>query len=274
VIRTIVVPVDGSEASEKILPHLSELFRAADAEVRFVHVADWSAFGVRRGRRYLEDLAVRARERFPYLQTEVLKGEPWFEILRYSIVNHADLIAMTTVRSAGFRKIFFGSTALELMRHSQIPIYLTRPTWAARPIRRILVPLDGSRTSQGILPIVADLARGADARVAFLTALENVELREPAERALRRVSGRFSRRGIPVESIVRPGEPVKEILAAAREEAADLIALGSHGREGSDRFFFGSVAEAVLTGADVPLLLRRKPRRIVRQAAAAATRQS
>ena len=266
-IRRIVVPVDGSAASEKILPHLSELFRAADADVRFVHVYDWTEGGYRRGREYLDGLAGRVRDRFPFVETELLKAdEPAFEILKYAIVNHADLIAMTTRSSSGVRKLLFGSTALELMRRSQIPLFLARPDWPARPYRKILVPIDGSKTSQGILPIVADLARGAAATVALLTVLPNDGVRGPASAALKRVGGAFVKAGIPVESILKPGEAVREILASARDEGADLIALGTHGREGSDKFFFGSVAESVIQGAAVPLILRRKPRTIARRA--------
>jgi len=262
-IRRIVVPLDGTETSERILPHLSELFKAADAEMRFIHVYDWSAPGFTRGRDYLKALAGRLADRFPHAQTELLRGDqPAFEIMRYSVVNHADMIAMTTRGSSGVRKLLFGSTALELMRHSQIPLFLARPSCPARPICKILVPLDGSKTSQGILPVVADLAKGAGARVRFLTVLPEVGVAELASRALKRVEAAFNKRGIPVETEVKPGDPVKTILQSARDDGADLIALGTHGRTGGERFFVGSVAESVIQGAERPLLLRRTARTV------------
>jgi nucleotide-binding universal stress UspA family protein len=267
-IRKIVVPLDGSEVSEKILPHVSELFRAADADIRFVHVYDWSEGGFTRGRDYLKGLARRLGDRFPSAQTELLKGAPAFEIMKYAVVQHADLIAMTTRGHSGVRKLLFGSTALELMSRSQVPLFLARPSCPSRPIRKILVPLDGSKTSLGILPVVADLARGTDAKVELLTLLPHDGVAEPASRELRRVSDLFNKRGIPVESLVKPGEAAAGILESAREVAADLIALGTHGRTGSDRFFFGSVAESVIQGAEVPLMLRRKPRTILKRRAA------
>jgi nucleotide-binding universal stress UspA family protein len=70
----------------------------------------------------------------------------------------------------------------------------------------------------------------------------------------------LSKRSIRVETLLSPGDPAKGILAAARSKDADLIALGTHGRRGTDRFFFGSVAESVLLGSEVPLLLRRTVR--------------
>jgi nucleotide-binding universal stress UspA family protein len=52
---------------------------------------------------------------------------------------------------------------------------------------------------------------------------------------------------------------VQEILAAAREYAADLIAMTTHGRSGLSRLVLGSVAESVLRLADVPILTMRFP---------------
>ena len=264
-IRTIVVPLDGSPGSESILPHLSRLFQAVNAEIRLVHVYDWTEAGFRRGRAYLENVTSRFAERFPGLQSDLLKGKPDFEIMKYAVVNHADLIAMTTRGSSGLRTALFGSTAQELLRHSQVPIYLARPLDPPKEIRRILVPIDGSKTSQGILPVVRDLAQGAGAHVTFLTVLPHEGEAERAQRALKRVATSFALRGVPVQTLVKPGEAVKEILDAARADGADVIALGTHGRTGSDRFFFGSVAEAVMQGAKIPLILRRTQKLPVRK---------
>jgi nucleotide-binding universal stress UspA family protein len=272
-IRCIVVPVDGTEASEQIIPHLSELIRAADAEIRFVHVYDWSESGFRRGRDYLKDLESRVADRFPTVHTELLKGMVPFEILRYSLIHHADLIAMTP-HSWGIRKLIYGSTSLELLHHSQIPLFLVRPSWPVRPIRKILVPIDGSKTSQGILPVVQDLARGAGAHVNLLTVLSRVGPSDPALRRLQRIGGGFESTGVPVLTLVRAGDPVREILEASRDLGSDVIALGTHGRTGSERFFMGSVAEMVIHGASVPLLVRRKPRTIPRRRVAVASSMS
>jgi nucleotide-binding universal stress UspA family protein len=56
---------------------------------------------------------------------------------------------------------------------------------------------------------------------------------------------------------VRRGHPADEIVAAARETGADLIAMSTHGRGGLGRLVFGSVAQAVLRHADMPVLLMR-----------------
>jgi nucleotide-binding universal stress UspA family protein len=60
-----------------------------------------------------------------------------------------------------------------------------------------------------------------------------------------------------VESRVRRGNAVDQIVAAARETGADLIAMSTHGRGGLGRLVFGSVAQAVLRQAEVPVFLMR-----------------
>src|SRR5262249_37160510 len=68
-------------------------------------------------------------------------------------------------------------------------------------------------------------------------------------------------RAIDTTSVVRVGRPEDEILAAARAEGADLIAMSTHGRGGLGRLLFGSVAEQVLRHAEVPVFLMRQVRR-------------
>lgn len=266
-IRKIVVPVDGSAASEHILPHVAGLLRAVDADVRLVHVTDTDSSAMRRGKEYLEGLRERARDLFPFVEGVLLTGEPAFEIHKYSVVHRGDLIALTTRGASGVRRVLFGSTAIELMRRSQIPLFLARPTWSARPIRRILAAIDSSRTSKGVLPAVSYLAGGAGATVVLVRVFPGQNGRETAEGTLRIEAEAIQSKGIPVETVVRRGDPAQGILATAVEEAVDLIALGTHGRRGTDRFFFGSVAESVLVGSEVPLLLRRTVRLPKRSAA-------
>lgn len=259
-IRKIVAPVDGSAASEHVLPHVAELYRAVDADVKLVHVTGTEPGAMRKGREYLEGLRERAREILPFAEGALLSGEPAFEILKYAVVEHADLIALTTRGASPVRRVLFGSTAIDLMRGSQVPLFIARPSWSARPLRRILTALDASRTSRSVLPMVADLARGAGATVVLIRILPDSEHGEAARLSLERAAEALANLSVRVETVLSPGDPAKGILAAARAKDADLIALGTHGRRGTDRFFFGSVAESVLLGSEVPLLVRRTVR--------------
>ena len=67
-------------------------------------------------------------------------------------------------------------------------------------------------------------------------------------------------RGLAASVCSRLGDPASEILAAVKDEQADLIAMTTHGATGLERWLLGSVAENVLRHCDVPLLVLRTRR--------------
>ena len=69
------------------------------------------------------------------------------------------------------------------------------------------------------------------------------------------LQGALARRGRTVRTAVRSGQAAEQILACARLERVRLIAMSSHGRSGLRRALFGSVAQAVLRKARLPVLL-------------------
>jgi nucleotide-binding universal stress UspA family protein len=62
---------------------------------------------------------------------------------------------------------------------------------------------------------------------------------------------------VPVTSLVRMGDPSREIIAAAKELEIDLIILATHGRTGLSHFLLGSTAEKVVRRAGCPVLIVR-----------------
>lgn len=143
----------------------------------------------------------------------------------------------------------------------------------------ILVPLDGSKRAERILPHVEDLARRHEATIILMRVVEPVityiepqgaaidlqedEIRrrsEEAERYLAGWAGEFREKGIDARKLVKYGSVVDTIISVAEAEAADLIAIASHGRSGLGRVFYGSVAAGVLARVDRPLLLIRSRR--------------
>ncbi len=142
--------------------------------------------------------------------------------------------------------------------------------------KTILVPLDGSKRAERILPYVEELAERCESEVVLLTISEPPALpsgphgsrvdvyqqevehaHNEAEAYLRTLDGEFREKGVKARSRVVHGPVVKSILDAAEEADADLIALASHGRTGLSQVFYGSVAAGVLHRADRPLLLIR-----------------
>lgn len=155
--------------------------------------------------------------------------------------------------------------------------------------RRALVPLDGSSVAETIIPFILDIAGPLDMEVVLLRIVEpipptvlegsrhidveDIEARRTdAEEYLAPIAVELRNKGARVESRVRRGNPADQIVAAARETGADLIAMSTHGRGGLGRLVFGSVAQAVLRQVDMPVFLMRATesqvaRRVAREAA-------
>jgi nucleotide-binding universal stress UspA family protein len=143
--------------------------------------------------------------------------------------------------------------------------------------QRILVPLDGSETSERALREAIKLADGkAQLRLIYVVeqaipldaegyafidyaALQEA-VRSTGERTLAQAAENVKRSGITAETALLdvPGE---RAATAIDDEAinwkADLIVIGTHGRSGLSRLLLGSVAEEVVRGATVPVLLVR-----------------
>lgn len=138
--------------------------------------------------------------------------------------------------------------------------------------KRILVPIDGSTTSDKALAAALELARETGASVRLFHFLEltyatgldfdgqaRLLLREAGEQILAKALAGARSAGVPAESRLRdqPAERLGEAVAdAAREWNADLIVVGTHGRHGVGRVLLGSGAEQIVRLAPVLLVIR------------------
>jgi nucleotide-binding universal stress UspA family protein len=140
---------------------------------------------------------------------------------------------------------------------------------------KILVPLDGSKRAEKILPHVEELAVRYKAKVIFLQIVEyktvpttegafiNLtdqefdQAKNQAETHLLGIQGEFREKKIESQIQVTYGPVVEGIINIAALEGVDLIALASHGRGGLSRVFYGSVAAGLLHRVDRPLLIIR-----------------
>ncbi|HYB69842.1 MAG TPA: universal stress protein [Candidatus Bathyarchaeia archaeon] len=139
--------------------------------------------------------------------------------------------------------------------------------------KRILLAVDRSARAAAVASLAADTARGAGAAVRLLhvaappSAVQvdgRVVVYADQETASRTSAGldylqtltpHFG--GVPVESVVRFGDPVTQILEEAETFGADLIVVGTAGRSGIGRVLLGSVAERVFGRSPVPVMLVR-----------------
>ncbi|WP_408959162.1 universal stress protein [Natrinema sp. 74] len=143
---------------------------------------------------------------------------------------------------------------------------------------RILIPTDGSETSEEAVEHALDLAEKYGAAVHALYVVdtnamslslggeqldrieqgqygEMQEVRERAERATGYVADRAGERGIETVEHVSAGRPHSMIANYIDDNDIDLVVMGSHGRSGVRRALLGSVTERTLRSTRVPVLV-------------------
>ena len=141
-------------------------------------------------------------------------------------------------------------------------------------VKKILVPLDGSKTAEHALPLARFLARRLGLSVQFLSVIDLTELARSvsaaeglyldtlvaddmrkSEEYLAQTAKTFP--GSAVQWLVAKGKAADVIIETAAADNATLIAMATHGRSGLNRFLLGSVADKILRGASNPVLLVR-----------------
>ena len=134
--------------------------------------------------------------------------------------------------------------------------------------QRILVPLDGSGCGENVLPKVEEMASNLGAGICLLRVTSahtfpgadpteaQVKVVRAAEEYLKGLEDQLKAKGFDVDTHVRYGDEVEEILDHAALKEIDLIAM-SRGHAGVKQFFLGCVAEKVLRHAPKPVFLVR-----------------
>lgn len=135
--------------------------------------------------------------------------------------------------------------------------------------KKVLVPLDGSRIAERILPRVEKLVECCQAEVHLFQAVVTYEIvpekeKEERERIsreaseyLEKVAARLRKRNVKARAVVVYGRDAVQICDYARKQKFDLIAMATHGRSGLSRWALGSVADKVVHCSQIPVLLFR-----------------
>jgi len=155
-------------------------------------------------------------------------------------------------------------------------------------LRKILVPLDGSKVAEAVLPyvesLVSGLAPGIKGEVTLFHVLSSTyyvvageagapvpytdaeieQIKKKTMDYLDKAGEGLRSKGAVVECKVGVGRAAEEINKAADEINAGLVAMSTHGRSGLSRWAFGSVTDRVLRGGNRPVLMVRAPRETVK----------
>jgi nucleotide-binding universal stress UspA family protein len=185
-IRSILVPLDGSSFGEHALPLATSLARRAGATVHLVHVHQSEPMTIVDGialvdsldlhlrqdeQAYLADVARRVTESAPLpLTTALLDGDMVPVLRAYAEENGIDLVVMSTHGRGALGRFWLGGVAEDFMRKMTRPVLLVRPQEGKTDLRlqpalkSILLPLDGSALAEQVIDQAMTLGQPFDAR--------------------------------------------------------------------------------------------------------------
>jgi len=262
--RSVLCPVDFSDASRGALRYAAALADYLEAELTVVTVTDplltEAAEMTSSTEQVLEavhkELTAFCKKTFEpgtrgdAIRFEVATGKPAVEILRLAHDRPAEVIVMSTHGLTGMRKLFFGSTTERVLRETTVPVLLTpandhgpmRSEDVKRAVRRVLVPVDLTAATVDQVAAAKTVAAALDVPVLLTFVVEpvrfavsglphlpnvDVERRFRAEKALAELALTIPANLRP-EALVAYGDPAEEIAKVARDRDAGLIVIGLH----------------------------------------------
>lgn len=268
VLRKILLATDLTPAAEDAVREAAVVAKAFDSEIVPLHVLPTipdSAFD-------LTDVKQEVAARLERLRTELaaeevtvadpilVSGDVAGEIVRKADALDVNMILLASGEKPADAVFRLGITAERVSRQS------TKPVWVVRPdsdpqLRRVLCPVDFSGPSRRALWTAIHLARAFDAQLTVLHVVQPLSsffgglVSVPDDKQQAHLAAKqaefeaFLREqnlhDVQYSTQVRQGEPASEILAAVREANADLLVMGSVGKNGLVRMFWGSVTEKV-----------------------------
>ena len=286
--ETIVVPTDGSEYANRAATHAASVATAFDATVHVLSVVDEdAASGVfqQRGvddetldrlreesQRAIESTRAELDEDIP-VETATVRGHAAESIVAYADDVDADLLAMGTHGRTGVDRYVAGSVTERVLRRTHVPVLTVRDVEAVRALEdyeKVLVPTDGSEDAGVAVEHALALAAVGGATVHAVNVVDVGSLaasageapvtgmlerfEEAGEEATSEVAELARDAGLEAETAVLKGSPGHALLEYADDNDVDLVAMGTTGRTGLDRYLLGSTTERVVRHADAPVL--------------------
>ena len=298
----VLVPLDGSALAELALSYAGELAGRLGSEVTLLNVTESEeAQDYNQQQIYIQQMVDATKyDAEKYLEKQgggaikvvpvILVGRAAEEIMDYASKENIDLIIMATHGRSGISRWALGSVADKVVRASKQPVALIRAKDARSGIRegsmlnKLLVPLDGSKESETVIPYIEELASKLKTDITLLQVLaqayhaqavgvggegvaqipytekEMEPIKVNTESYLQKISRLLRSKGIATKIELRVGTEAEEIINFADELNMDMVAMSTHGRSGISRWTFGSVADKVLHGGNTPVLLVRVPK--------------
>jgi nucleotide-binding universal stress UspA family protein len=287
--RAILVPFDGSPCAEKAVPVAVAIARRHDATLHLVTVHEDFGLSLPTALPAVHQAWASEREHVLHVAAARLKRESGVNakwallhgrvaptLANYVREKDIDLVVMATHGRGGVGRAWLGSTADALLRICQAPLLLIRPIAAATTdaFTNVLVAVDSSPFAGDIVDAVAPLCEPAACTllhvvtppasypshyIADARERERMDLQHCKAAGVNRldaIADHARGRGLePVAKLIVDENVATTILREAEQTGATLVAVGTHGRGRVLRAILGSVADKVIRGALVPVLV-------------------
>lgn len=216
--------------------------------------------------------------------SKALTGDPAEEIIRYAKEIGADLIAMATHRGSAIARGVLGSVTDRVLRSAGIPVMAVHPeslsafSGSQGQPETIVVPLDGSERSAGVVDLALGVAKAVGAEVVFfrvvqypyygVTAIDASYYhtdygisfqRQEAEDYLDPLIKKAKAMGVSARSLVVTGSPASRLLEEVKTLSRPLIIMSTRGESGIKRWVLGSVADKVVRSSGLPVMVIPPP---------------
>ncbi|RQD70983.1 MAG: universal stress protein [Tindallia sp. MSAO_Bac2] len=276
-VKKVVIAMDFSPASNKLLNCVQELIDNGLEEVVLVHVIDLrigeerSIVSIQREtEERLQEIANDLKEKGIVAKISVLGGFAASEIAHIAEKEQASMILIGSIGKSILREIFLGSTTFDLIRMTTTPVLIEKyrkdeddkiQNVCISKFKKIVVPVDFSKCSQLVLDEIKQMQYGINEMILMAVA-EHGETREEVERILEdyrtkleEIAKEFREQGIEVQVKVDVGLPSKIITTTAEQENATLIVMATRGAGLLKSLLLGSTSDAVSRHSKRPVLL-------------------
>ena len=280
----ILVPLDGSQLSETILPYVRTIAGALKVPVELLVAIEPSALSVKgqtdpqkANTDYLNRVATSFREPKSVVSS-VEFGNPADVIVDKASLQPDTLVAMSTRGRSGIQRWMMGSVADKVRHATTSPLLLLRgeadnKSSGEASLSKVIVPLDGSPLAEKALPHVLELATKMKMEVVVVRAPEAPraatvdqegdpefqkiakEIVKEAKTYLEAKTNELQAKGLKASSLMLDGEAAGEIIDLARKTPSNLVAISTHGWSGIGRWILGNITERVVHHCGDPVLI-------------------
>lgn len=280
-VETLLLPTDGSDPAETAARRGLDLATQLDASVHLLSVADSAlATGVgyagdsaslrarlrEQATARVESLQAVATRRGLETTAVVREGIPAKEIGDYAAEQNLDAIVLGTSGRGAVTRALVGSVADKLVRTAPVPVVtLTQAALENErgPVDSLLIPTDGSEPATAAATRGEQLAEQLGATIHYLSVTDETAIDGPVPDKSDIPSPEQRTAAAPTGETISAtaiGDPATEIVEYANVNDIDLIVMGTQGHGGFQRAILGSVTDAVIRTADVPVVSVRAPR--------------